>query len=329
MSVGLKTVSSQSKISHPSLAERDSSSLRRALLVYNPRSGSHNPAALEVFLRALEGWGWSVERCELSALERVADTLEHNRLDRIIVSGGDGTVGAVACLTRVSGLPLMIFPGGTGNLVFQNLKLPRHPLELAEVCHRGYWECFDWVDLSSAAGQSGFLLMAGAGFDADLIRESEALKASLGVMGYLLAGLKQLSPQHAELSLELDGVTVRTRGIMVLIANFGRANLGLPILKGIDPQDGLLHVMVLKGRSPLTFLPHIFDSILGKFGFEPLFEDRLEIYTCRQLRLETHPPLYTQLDGDAFGGQTPFSARVVSGAVRLVCPEPSGEARNP
>jgi len=196
------------------------------------------------------------------------------------------------------------------------------------VCHRGYWERFDWVNLSSGSGQSGFLLMAGAGFDADLIRESEALKAGLGVMGYLLAGLKQLSPQHAELSLELDGVTVRTRGIMVLIANFGRANLGLPILRGIDPQDGLLHVMVLKGRSPLTFLPHIFDSILGKFGFEPLFEDRLEIYTCRQLRLETHPPLYTQLDGDAFGGQTPFFARVVPGAVRLVCLEPPRDTRD-
>jgi len=296
--------------------------------VYNPRSGSHNPAALEGFLDALERLGWNFERYELAALEKVSDTLEWNRFKQIIVSGGDGTVGAVARLTRVSGLPLMIFPGGTGNLVFQNLKLPRHPLELAQVCHRGYWECFDWVDFSSAAGQSGFLLMAGAGFDADLIRESEALKASLGVMGYLLAGLKQLSPQHAELSLELDGVTVRTRGIMVLIANFGRANLGLPILRGIDPQDGLLHVMVLKGRSPLTFLPHIFDAVLGKFGFEPLFEDRLEVYTCRQLRLETHPPLYTQLDGDAFGGQTPFTARVVPGAVRLVCPEPPVDARD-
>lgn len=316
MSVGLKVASSQSKNSHPS-----SSPARRALLIYNPRSGSHHPAALESFAVALEGWGWTLERCEFSAFERGAGELYP--FERVIVSGGDGTVGAVASRIYSSGIPLMIFPGGTGNLIFQNLKLPRLPRELAEVCHRGYWGGFDWVEFSSMGTQSGFLLMAGAGFDAELIRESEALKANLGVMGYLLAGLKQLSPQHAQFWLELDGVTVQTRGIMVLIANFGRANLGLPILRGIDAQDGLLHVMVLKGRTPLTFLPHIFDAVLGKFGLEPLFEDRLEVYTCRQLRLESHPVLYTQLDGDAFGSQTPFQARVVPGVVRLICPEPT------
>ena len=319
MSLSARESRGQTKNSHPSSA----ASIKRGLLVYNARSGSHNPLMLEAFSRILEDLGWTLEWCDLDALESWRNL---SGFERIIVSGGDGTVGAVVRWVRHSGIPLMIFPGGTGNLVFQNLKLPRHPKELAELCHRGYWKSFDWVELTAGELKSGFLLMAGAGFDANLIRESETLKASLGVMGYLLAGLKQLSPQEAEFTLELDGVTVRTRGIMVLLANFGKANLGLTILKGIDAQDGLIHVMILKGRTPLTFLPHILDSILGKLGLEPLFEDRLEVYTCRQLRLDAQPPLNIQFDGDDFKNQTHFTARVLPGTVRLVCLERSNES---
>jgi diacylglycerol kinase (ATP) len=299
------SMSGQTKTSH------------HALLIYNKRSGNYNPELLETFAQAVYRAGWTLERCEITELPS-----DWSRFARVAVAGGDGTINSVTEQLRYLKIPLLVIPAGTGNLIAQNLNMPKTPLELAELLVNGTTTRYDLAELEIAGKTLGFTMLAGAGLDAQMIRDSEKLKDSLGLAAYWVGVFKQLTPQESEFLLDLDSVpTIRTQGIGILIANFGMVNFQLPIVTGIDASDGLLDVVILKGKSALSLLPHVMDSIRGKLGWNPLFEDRLEIYTCRRLKLEVKPGLPAQYDGELLEGiHQSLSARVLPGAIHFLVP---------
>src|SRR5262249_2926667 len=81
----------------------------------------------------------------------------------LVAVGGDGTVSAV--LNERSSLPLTVLRAGTENLVARHFGLRRDPKSLVRtiVADRPVR-----VDVGEAAGRR-FLLMAGFGFDADVV----------------------------------------------------------------------------------------------------------------------------------------------------------------
>ena len=86
-------------------------------------------------------------------------------LRALVCAGGDGTVAFAANVTPL-GTPLAILPLGTENLLAKYFGIRADPVVVADVIEQG-WICR--ID-AGMAGERLFTLMAGLGFDADVVR---------------------------------------------------------------------------------------------------------------------------------------------------------------
>ncbi|MHB1323200.1 MAG: diacylglycerol/lipid kinase family protein [Coriobacteriia bacterium] len=298
------------------------------LLVNNLRSGIGDSGVFE-FVREL-----GARRCEVTMrfLNEDAD-IDHLLRDasdyaRVVAAGGDGTVSAVAYALRGTGIPLLAYPAGTGNLVARNLNLPLDPLELALTTIAGRTISIDLGEMTLPARsgmkpvRKGFVIAAGAGFDAKIMESARGLKSTLGEGAYIIGAMQNLAPTLSRFTLTLDGRSFETDGIAVLLMNLARTQLDLVVAHGADAQDGMLEVVVVKTPSPAGLLPAIWAAMLDRLGDHP---DRpgLEIHTASTAHVTAEPPLALEYDGEVLDARTPFSATVLPRAATFIVSEAS------
>lgn len=117
----------------------------RCLIIHNPASG---PSSDEIyaFTHALaQGGDEVVMRFIGDGMEPEDAVADVREFDRVVVSGGDGTVSNVLDQMRGCGVPTLVFPSGTACLFFNNIgNAPRrrHSPRLAATAARSKWT---WV----------------------------------------------------------------------------------------------------------------------------------------------------------------------------------------
>ena len=89
----------------------------------------------------------------------------HGVLRALVAAGGDGTAAELANRTT-PGVPLALFPIGTENLLARYLKIDQSAETLGRIICGGMVRR---LDAGSAQGRL-FLLMAGCGFDAQVVQ---------------------------------------------------------------------------------------------------------------------------------------------------------------
>lgn len=293
------------------------------LVVTNLRSG-FGDSGLSDFIREL---GMRDAEVTMRFLNEGAD-LEHllrdaRAYDRVVASGGDGTVSAVAYALRDSHIPLLAYPAGTANLIARNLGLPIEVKELAEATIAGVTVPIDLGEVTfTPAGSTvpvrrGFSIGAGAGFDARMMATAHPLKGTLGEGAYLVAALQNLVPTVSKFILTLDGKTVETEGIAVLLMNLARIQFDLAVAHDADGADGLLEVVVLNTRTAAGLLPAVWAAMLDRLRNHPE-RPGLEIHTAANVRVQADPALPLEYDGEVVEATTPLSARVLPGAARYI-----------
>jgi diacylglycerol kinase family enzyme len=164
--------------------------------------------------------------------------------------------------------------------------------------------------------------MAGAGFDAEVVRPGWRAKRRLGYLAYLYAAARTLiSPPRADLRVVIDGLEIRCRGMGVEVANMpGLSAPGFPrpvrVVPGGRLDDGRLDVCILGFESRTDLVRALVSILTGRAGRDP----RLRYHRGREIRVETRPALQVQADGERFG-ITPFTAVVQHGALSVVVPD--------
>ncbi|WP_027481705.1 diacylglycerol/lipid kinase family protein [Deinococcus pimensis] len=292
---------------------------RRVLLLKNPKSGQGN-SDVDAFADVLRARGHEIVERLLDDPERNPEHVRDAReFGTLVAAGGDGTVSSIAYEARGMEVPLLAFPAGTANLIAQNLNLPSDVEALADIVDAGHTVRTDLAEWQAGDRRWGFTLIAGAGFDARMIEDSEALKPKLGVAAYVLSAVKELAPKQVDFRLTLDGKVVEARGMSVMFANFGMANFRLPLTTGVDPSDGRLTVIVMKGRTALSLLPTLIDSVRARLDLgDPVFDGNLETYECREALLDADEQLPLQYDGEVLHAALPATVRVLPGAARFL-----------
>ena len=300
----------------------------RVLVVVNTWSGGSD-AGLYDFARALGTQGVEVVMRFALPAQRIEELVaDAASFDRVVAAGGDGTVSAVCYATRGTGVPVLVYPAGTANLLALNLGLPLDAPALARVTLDGAPVSFDLgelrhVDQTGTSRTSGFAVMAGAGYDAAIMETAAPLKATFGAAAYLMAALGNIAPTVSEFELVLDGKTVRTDGIAVLLVNFGRIQFDLAITHGWDPRDGLLDVAIIRAKHPTGLLPAVFAAVFDRMAKFSGRGSGVVVHRAAQVEVRAKPALRMQYDGEVLDDLTPFSARSLPRAATLIVPPDS------
>ncbi|RJF71056.1 diacylglycerol kinase family lipid kinase [Deinococcus cavernae] len=297
----------------------DARQTTRILLIINPKSGNGD-SGLPEFKALLRQAGVDITERELSSDTPMGEYVKDvTSFQAVVAAGGDGTVSSVAYATRYKNVPLLAYPAGTANLIAQNLDLPRDPAELARILQEGHALRVDMGEVEVKGEKSGFCMLAGAGADATMIRDSEELKEKFGALAYVMSAMKQLNPKKTTFHLVIDGEKREFEGIGVMVANFGMANYRLPITSDINPSDGQFTVILLKAGNILRLVPNLIDSVRAKLNLgDPLFSGNLDTLQARTIEVDAVEPFPLQYDGELHVETTPFSARILPGAIRFL-----------
>lgn len=290
----------------------------------------------------------------LTSAERPCGTLAGElatlRPALVVVCGGDGTLRACAEVLAGSRIPLAVVPCGTGNLLARNLGLPMDPaLALDESLGGGTFG----IDVGRVRGDglppTRFTVMAGAGFDAAMVRDtSPRLKSRMGWAAYVLSALRHLGDPGMRLTVRVDGGrTRRRRARMVVIGNVGTLQGGLPLLPEARPDSGRLEVVLFDPRGAAGWFAaagHLAKRVLRRRGQAPgqtapgpaaapggrsEAGGALEYFSATRIEIRCAVPQPRELDGDAVRDGVRLTAEIEPGALRVCLPRAPGAPTTP
>jgi diacylglycerol kinase (ATP) len=296
--------------------------VRRVLVILNPASGQHEAedsrCTIEELLRER---GIAFDMCETRAegdafrWARDTNPAEHNA---IIAAGGDGTIVETmnGLLSVNSDVPLLPVPLGTANGLARALKLPLTTKGALESALDGDTARLDVVHVVNR--NHHFLLFAGAGYDAKVIREADReQKDKHGFMAYIYAALKLLKKQRNQrITLYLDGQRLDVFAHTVLLFNASSFDIaGIPVGPKADARDGLLEVVLLRDPTRWGLLRELWNLLTHRLN-----PKQNQFLQASSVKIETARPLPFQSDGDVLG-ETPVEIEIKPKAVTFVVPQ--------
>ena len=298
--------------------------MARALVITNPAAARIQPRAVEAVMRALRGAGWTAEVLATGGpgdARRLAEYGVAEGVDVVAVFGGDGTTMQAAAALVGTEVALGVIPGGTGNLLAGNLRIPASPERAARALVGGKPRRFDLGRMERPDGPQYFAVACGAVYDARFMAVTlSEHKRRWGMAAYVATTLRLITDIRSTSHLiTIDGVEYDAEAAMVLVANCGEVIPPLVRLRtGIRPDDGLLDVVVMRANNFGESVRAVWDLLRdaptaeGKATFVGYAQGR-------EIRVETDPVQPVQLDGEP-GGETPFAVTVVPGAIKILVP---------
>lgn len=241
-----------------------------------------------------------------------------SRFDAVVPAGGDGTHSSVCYLLRYSGIPILPFPSGTANLMAQNLILPEDPAALAALVRNPQTLEFDMGEIHVGDERFGFTMMAGCGYDAIIMDDAKKTKDALGPVSYFKAAFDNPNPPVADITLDLDGTIVETEGVGVMIINFSKIQFDISLGPSNRPRDGMFDVVVMHTKNAWELLPSFIGAAMDRpdVVFGP--DRSLRHYRAKQVRVLSDPVLPMQFDGETGRFRTPFTARLLPRAIKVI-----------
>ncbi len=301
---------------YPQLSKQEKTMIKRIALIVNPGAGRAYPI-LHTVNRILTARGidWDIFVTKNSGEAfHLAEKAVKQKVDAVAVYGGDGTVIEAASGLLFSEVPLVILPGGTGNVFASELRIPSDPGAALEHLLTSEPDIRK-IDVGQFDNQH-FILRASFGFEAVMMKKApRTAKDNLGKFAYLISVLKALpATRESEYQLTVDGRTEILSGLSCVIANSG--NLGIPglsLLPGIQVDDGVLDAIIIK-RPGMDILQADETDLNSK-----LMEHR----QGREITVRIKPaPQDIQIDGELITNQAELRTRVTAGALRVIVGKP-------
>jgi diacylglycerol kinase (ATP) len=280
--------------------------------IYNPAAGrgraARHHAEAERCLREL---GAGVDAHASSSPEdmtRAAAEASRGGYDRVIVSGGDGTLHlALRDFDLVRGT-LALIPQGSGDDFAKVLGIPRKVPAACELALRGTAR---EVDIATANGIR-YLGVAGLGFDSEVARyANENAKFLRGSLVYLYAIIRVL-PRFRPHRVTIND----TRSEEIMFATVGNSRQyggGIPIVPDALIDDGQLDVCIVHRTSRMQLLKTLPKAYTGAHVKSPFVEiSRGTLFTFDSAR-----PLDVYADGERIT-TTPVRFALAEQKLRIV-----------
>ncbi len=237
-----------------------------------------------------------------------------DRIDIVVVCGGDGTVNAAAQALVATGLPLGILPMGTANDLARTLSIPLALRDAAAVIVAGHQRK---IDVGEVNGHL-FFNVASLGLSSDLARGlSKETKRRWGRLGYALAGAKALlsaRPFHATIVMKADEVRVKT--LQIAVGNGRHYGGGSVVEASAAIDDAHLDLYSLEVSSVWKLALMFPDFRRGLHGAW----SEVRTARCTEFEIRTRKPRPINTDGDLVTF-TPAHFSIRPASIAVLAPE--------
>jgi diacylglycerol kinase (ATP) len=260
------------------------------------------------------------------AAAEIARSVADRGADLILAAGGDGTINEVVNGMAHSSIPLAILPAGTANVLANELGLGKTMERAAETLTHCVPERVALGLFSSDTGEPPrhFLLMAGAGLDADIVFHlNQRMKDRLGKIAYWLAGWSRFGRKLPEFLVTIEGRKYQTSfALASRVRNYGG---DLEIAPSISLFDDEFEVVLFEGASSLHYVKYMLGTLTRSL------EGMRGVTILRATKAAFHAPahgeVHVQLDGE-YVGLAPGRVELIPNALTLLVP-PNFRARRP
>ena len=313
--------------------------MRRALLLYNPKSGRRRRARIELVETAAEQFREAgmetisepIVGPGTAALQ--ADAAIAAGCDIIIVCGGDGSIHET--LPAMVGTPaaLGVIPLGTGNGLAADLRIPRHPVSAARLLAQSTARriALPTVEFQRPGGRPDcrlFIIGAGMGPDAEMIYTlTLRFKRRWGMAAYYAEATRQWLTHPLSLFTiefrDLEGKLRRERvsqALAIRITRFGGMVGSLTPSAALQRNDFAL--LLFKTQSRMRFLRYMMGVWFDRHRPVP----DVEIVHATHARVFLDPAdqkpgarVYVEADGE-FLGTLPATLNMTSETINLLVP---------
>ena len=233
--------------------------------------------------------------------------------------GGDGMVQRCVGVLAGSGARLAIISAGTANLFASNLGIPQDIEEAVAIGLRGDRH---ELDVGRFNGER-FAVMAGAGFDAAMIRDSGdgGLKERIGRAAYVWSGSENLRSKPFRATIEVDGAEwYKGEATCILLGNVGKLVGGVEVFEDARPDDGKLEVGVVTADGVLDWSRMMGRAVAGSLGDSPFTQTT----KARDVKVKLSRKVLYELDGGDRTKVKSFKVKVEPRAISVCVPPQKG-----
>ena len=299
--------------------------MKRALFIYNPNAGKGllKPKLSDILDTIVKG-GYEVEvyptQKYRDAYHKVATFTNH--YDRVICSGGDGTLDEVVTgmMMREERIPIGYIPTGTTNDFASSLHIPKDLLQAANTAVCG--EEFP-CDIGRF-NKDVFVYIAAFGLFTDVSYETkQEMKNILGHLAYVLEGMtKILDIPSYHLKVTHDSEVIEDEFIFGMVTNSrsvgGFRNM---IGRNVIFDDGEFEVTLIKTPKNPSALREIITSLVTN----QMHTNYMYSFKTKKIKFESLEEIPWTLDGE-FGGQHDVvRIKNAQKALKIVVPEGCSE----
>lgn len=245
--------------------------LRKALLVYNPKSGNSNLILnnFDLITTKLLEKGIILTLYSISRnYDRLIEILKNEKYDIVILSGGDGTLSR--CLTdmyneNIEFPEIAIFPTGTSNDLAKSLNLGE---KIEDWINNILNKKSKFVDFGLINGNKIFLSSyAGGLFTKVSYATDKGLKKTFGKTAYYITGIDELKNiKKFDLKMLIDdNEEISEKAILYIILNGKNVGGFDELLQNANVDDGIMDILIVKNiENPLEISKILFDLFNGQ-----------------------------------------------------------------
>lgn len=220
--------------------------------------------------------------------QKIRELYEAHQPERILITGGDGTVKMVAEALEEVDVVMGILPGGSANGLSVDLNFPK---DINEVIEIAFGDSHLEVDMVEINGHRS-LHLSDIGLNAELIRNYEQ-SSMRGKLGYVLQAINTLTDDELpfDAKVEANGEVLETTAKMIVIANSKKYGTGVTINPIGEMNDGKFEIVIIK-ELDLILLTKI---ITGNFPFN---DETVKLISTEKATITTNVPVHFQVDGE-------------------------------
>ena len=165
-------------------------------------------------------------------------------------------------------------------------------------------------------------MACGVGFDARVMKATRTReKQRLGKLAYVVEAIREAKHvRDVRHQITMDGARSSRKAAQVLIANFGHMGSLIETRREIQPDDGLLDVIVVRAPGPLFGLLAGWEALrqrnLGTSAAGRVFRAQ-----AKEVRIATKRGRLVETDGSIIG-RTPIIVSIRPAALTVLVPAP-------